>query len=768
MSQAEELLDSLSEDDIAAYTANAYSEPHIVINDDRTITVPDELRKIAVQNDHNIETVTFDCPRYWDEHDLSTMAIYVNYECSDGSGDSYPAKNITVDDTDDSTIHFTWTVSRNATMVAGELTILVCAKQVDDEGNEETHWNSERNNDMYVAKGMQCRNHVEETYPDIVTELTTRVNGLVRDVADLKYEEVLSERVIRGFDGNPDTDTCLSAVVADGIGLVVGETYIVRWDDREYTCVCYGEAGGNGDPVTLTGAFIGNANVVLSFLTDTGEPFFISSIDSGVNLCCSAGNSHKVAIYKVARPGGLPLVSEDDNGKILRVVDGEWTPSDPDLGEGSLELVAQKYDVIPYTYLENGPFPAVYNKNESFLTHRYAVKAGVTYTLSGERVRWHLAGYPIAIFTTYSEVGTMNDAGTGKKFGTTIIPRSDSDVSNVETDYNVEYSPAQDGYIWIAVHTSYNYLTVSAMEMVYGKKKKTSLKIQVFGDSMTDVHWGDNKTWVCSLQKHMPDYELDIINSAIGGNTMTKYNDGGKFKGVAWQMTLKEVTAGSGNSEGYDQFEPLATDRDLIIVWAGCNDWAGAEYSWDDNSIIKYNSSSVNENGEEIPVEDEIDITKIHGAVRFIIDTVSKRTTARLLFITPVQRYTPPTWNEKDQKWKGDACQPKDAQGEVLRFDRTLIQYVDAIKEACAFYGVPCLDMYRESGLNRFNISEYTTDGVHANDAGDERFAEIIAKAIKNGVVGSGGAFGYSKTEISTVVANYVEQYISEALGGDY
>ena len=55
------------------------SEEHIIIGRDRYITVPEGLKRIAVQYDHNVETVTFDCPRYWDEHDLSTMNIYINY-----------------------------------------------------------------------------------------------------------------------------------------------------------------------------------------------------------------------------------------------------------------------------------------------------------------------------------------------------------------------------------------------------------------------------------------------------------------------------------------------------------------------------------------------------------------------------------------------------------------------------------------------------------------------------------------------------------------
>ena len=78
MSTAEQLLDSMNEEQIALYYHDPENESHIVIDTNRFITVPEELRRIAVQHDHNIETVIFDCPRYWDGHDLSKMKIYVN------------------------------------------------------------------------------------------------------------------------------------------------------------------------------------------------------------------------------------------------------------------------------------------------------------------------------------------------------------------------------------------------------------------------------------------------------------------------------------------------------------------------------------------------------------------------------------------------------------------------------------------------------------------------------------------------------------------
>ena len=117
MSQADNLLDTLSVD----YT----DEPYITVNDDRTITVPDELKHIAVQGDHNIETVTIDCPRYWDEYDFSTMKVYINYMRPDGYKDSYRTKNLRVAEDDDTRILFDWTISGNVTAIKGNLSFLV-------------------------------------------------------------------------------------------------------------------------------------------------------------------------------------------------------------------------------------------------------------------------------------------------------------------------------------------------------------------------------------------------------------------------------------------------------------------------------------------------------------------------------------------------------------------------------------------------------------------------------------------------------------------
>ena len=55
---------------------------HVIINQDRTVIVPESEKKIGIQYDHNVNTISFDCPRYPDEDptiDMSTMSIYINY-----------------------------------------------------------------------------------------------------------------------------------------------------------------------------------------------------------------------------------------------------------------------------------------------------------------------------------------------------------------------------------------------------------------------------------------------------------------------------------------------------------------------------------------------------------------------------------------------------------------------------------------------------------------------------------------------------------------
>lgn len=173
MNQAEALLASL---------ADPYSLEEsdvIIIDEDRKIHVPESMRRLGVQHDHNIETVTFECPRYWSGRDLSEMTVYINYVAANDTSGKYAVENVVVDEM---TIHFDWIISSSVTKVKGPISFLICAVSIDEEGIETLHWNSEINRQCYITEGLECAETLVANYPDVITYLLTKLNDLEKNV----------------------------------------------------------------------------------------------------------------------------------------------------------------------------------------------------------------------------------------------------------------------------------------------------------------------------------------------------------------------------------------------------------------------------------------------------------------------------------------------------------------------------------------------------------------------------------------------------------
>lgn len=249
---AEELLDSLTEEQIEAYTADPASEEHIVVGADRFIIVPSALKRIAVQFDHDIETVTFDCPRYWDGHDMSKMAIYINYMRADNARGSYAATDITVDETDENIMHFNWTISGNVTEIKGKLSFLICIKKADSEGTMINHWNSELNQEMYISEGLECSENLVELYPDLITHILLKMEelGKLLVISDNGHGDVVIEglnttlNIAETYDPNGEylsNDYCMyngilyKCTVEEGMGIGGADA---EFDTTYWTQVC--------------------------------------------------------------------------------------------------------------------------------------------------------------------------------------------------------------------------------------------------------------------------------------------------------------------------------------------------------------------------------------------------------------------------------------------------------------------------------------------------------------------------------------------------
>lgn len=158
MSLAEEMLSTMSvSDNSASYLAE--EEAHIVINDSRLAIVPNELKTIAVTGDKDIETITFDCVRYWDGYDLSTFAIYLNYVLPDDTTGTYIPESIVAED---DVYHFDWKIQNNITKKSGHIAFAITAVKTKQNESGATivdkQWSSIPNGDCSIALGIDISN----------------------------------------------------------------------------------------------------------------------------------------------------------------------------------------------------------------------------------------------------------------------------------------------------------------------------------------------------------------------------------------------------------------------------------------------------------------------------------------------------------------------------------------------------------------------------------------------------------------------------------
>ncbi|NOU82265.1 SGNH/GDSL hydrolase family protein [Paenibacillus sp. LMG 31459] len=103
------------------------------------------------------------------------------------------------------------------------------------------------------------------------------------------------------------------------------------------------------------------------------------------------------------------------------------------------------------------------------------------------------------------------------------------------------------------------------------------------------------------------------------------------------------------------------------------------------------------------------DIHTFYGAYATLIeDLLTRRPDARLNLWTPLQR-------DKD----GWDTTVRNCAGFRLP------DYAEAVRRIGAYYAVPVLDLYAESGITRLTLDYFTLDGLHPNEAGFQRIAEL-------------------------------------------
>ena len=94
----------------------------------------------GVTNDEKTERKYFQCPRIvGDNVDLTQYQLYINYQNANGEKDKYIVTDVKVVDDN---ITFTWLLSRKVTEYQGNISFIVCARNVDSLGNITNEWNT--------------------------------------------------------------------------------------------------------------------------------------------------------------------------------------------------------------------------------------------------------------------------------------------------------------------------------------------------------------------------------------------------------------------------------------------------------------------------------------------------------------------------------------------------------------------------------------------------------------------------------------------------
>lgn len=323
--------------------------------------------------------------------------------------------------------------------------------------------------------------------------------------------------------------------------------------------------------------------------------------------------------------------------------------------------------------------------------HKYAVTAGTIYKIIGDDVNIYYDVYAVATFSTTDFDGTSDVASAS-----VIIPAGHGAT---DTDYDVTFTAPSNGYVYISqysnLNTCYLYETVvnSALINRLTNTKTKTVKMQIFSDSMSDDIW--RKTWNNFVADFIPQRGWNIVNCAVGGSGIGHGKSvlpGGRYQDLEYNFVYDLIT-------NPDVFE---TDNDIVVMFVGTNNYAypsiGALGEWGDNTSSTF-----------------------YGAARLICQYVSEHTDALFIVCTPLPRY-----NEQDSE------RQVNSEGVPINQDgKTLRDYCDALVQTCHFFHIPVIDLNYEIGWNRYNISNFASDGLHPNAKGAEIVGAYISSILK-------------------------------------
>ena len=214
----------------------------------------------------------------------------------------------------------------------------------------------------------------------------------------------------------------------------------------------------------------------------------------------------------------------------------------------------------------------------------------------------------------------------------------------------------------------------------------------------------------------------------IQGDSISDDREVGGLQGFYIPNMLKNLGINSNNYTNFSiSGQPITNTTETQNWWSNRSKFTDLKNSGVEPDII-FLWGGTNDFGLSLPIGTDIDSTnhnELRGALNDILTLLIETfPNAQIIMATPMQRNT----GHQAPKEPIEGLGPNE-QGLYL------IDYVNAIKEACQKFSIPCLDMYSVSGINVLNARNVTrnNDGLHpTQEYGENKLSKIIAKFINN------------------------------------
>ena len=144
-------------------------EPHFYISEDlRTISIPFGQSVIGVYSDENVRRIWFDMPSTCDGTDLSDFEITINYRNALGDVGRYYVTDAIVDN---STITFSWLVSRSVCVSEGFVLFNVCLRLFDTDNETILKEFNTTLAEMRVLRGLEANLEITTPQQDAINSV---------------------------------------------------------------------------------------------------------------------------------------------------------------------------------------------------------------------------------------------------------------------------------------------------------------------------------------------------------------------------------------------------------------------------------------------------------------------------------------------------------------------------------------------------------------------------------------------------------------------